>query len=455
MPTGSHSELVAHISQLESQLADARSAQKRSEHEADQQRHAAGRRLTLLKTLHSLNMAVFANLSEVEIYRLSCETIVRQLGWTSAYVVTFTAGKGMIRASAGSNQQRLDFLRDHFSDNPVITNAYLRRAVISTANTSDPESLALRVLFGCEDGVAVPMQFGETCIGYVVATSAQPVHSQSHEDVDFLMSIASLLTHAVQQSANYLDLEAQNKKLKQLDELKDSFISITSHQLRTPLSIIKWIMSILQTDKVLEEHPEQLQLVGQAYETNERLIHVVNDLLNVSRIQEGKLPYNPQLADLVATIHEQQKNAQRLFDAKKITLELAIPEHLPPVMLDSILFKEAFQGLLDNAMDYNLDESGWVRLQAEQTSDQIVITIANPGPGIEPEESERIFEQFYRSPRAVGMHPNGNGLGLYLARAIINEHGGSLHFSSESADTGTKITTFVITLPIPHVAPTA
>jgi signal transduction histidine kinase len=433
---GAHHELVTHISQLEHQLADARTALRRYEHEADQQRHLAGRRLTLLKTLHSLNMAVFASLGEKDIYKLACETIVRQLGWTAAYVVTFTATRVVVRASAGASQQQLHFLKDHAADNPVLSNAYLKRAVITTPGSSEPESLALRVLFGCEDGLAVPMQFGDVCTGYVVATSSVHIVNQSHEDIDFLLSLASLLAHAVQQSVNYLSLEEQNKKLKQLDELKDSFISITSHQLRTPLSIIKWILSILQTDKVMEPHAEQLQLVGQAYETNERLIHVVNDLLNVSRIQEGKLPYNPQLSDVGATLSELIKNAGRLFDAKHIELRTMLQPNMPPTNLDPILFKEAFQNLLDNAMDYNLESGGWVEVAAKQDAHQIRVTITNPGQSILHEERERVFEQFYRSPRAVAVHPNGNGLGLYLARAIIKEHGGALDFTSTLPITG-------------------
>ncbi len=437
--------LVAHIHEVEQELTDLRLIERRAVHELEQQRKTAGRRLTLLKTLHSLNLAVFANLSDTDIYTIASQTVVNQLGWDTCYVVTLAGGRGVVKAHHGAAAQQLAFIQDHFPQNPVLTNAYARREAISTYHNNDADALALRVLFGAEEVMALPILFGDACSGYLVACTNTPGENFNPEETDFLVSLTSLLGHAVQQSTNFFSLEEQNKRLRELDELKDSFISITSHQLRTPLSIIKWILSILQTDKVLAPLAEQKQMIDQAYETNERLIHVVNDLLNVSRIQEGKLPFNPQLSELGMVVRELCTNMQRLYDSKGIHLDLHVPDNMPPVTLDPILFKEAFQNLLDNAMDYNLDRDGWVKVEIATEADRVLLSVTNPGPGIELTEQSRIFEQFYRSPQAVSQHPNGNGLGLYLARAIVEQHSGTLTCVSVP----NQETVFTISLPIP------
>jgi signal transduction histidine kinase len=448
-----YEHLVQHIQELESQKLTLERESRALQHQLEVQRGLSSRRLTQLKTIQTLNLGVFSGLREEEIFKLACQSVVHQVGWDTAFVITMSGGRGNVLATHQATEKQISHLKDYLHQNPVVMEAYTHHQSLSTRNATAKQVLVLRSLFQAEEVVMLPILFGEHCYGYLVAcdthiiTSKIAVRHDSQEDTEFLASMANLLAYAIQQSTSLLTLEEQNAKLRQLDELKDSFISITSHQLRTPLSIIKWILSILQTDKVLEPHKEQLKLIGQAYETNERLIHVVNDLLNVSRIQEGKLPYNPQPADLSSFIHELTGNAERLFASKSIELQLDLADNLPALQLDPILFKEAIQNLLDNAMDYNLTEGGWVRvstrLEASDEGKHVYLEISNPGPGISKEELHKVFEQFYRSPKAIVMHPNGNGLGLYLAKAIITEHKGELFCNSSS-----ELTTFTVTIPV-------
>jgi len=438
--------LVRHIQELETQLADAERVARRHQHEAEDHQVLAAQRLIQLKTVQTLNLAVFSGLEEVEIYQMACQSVVHQIGWDVAFVITMSGGRGNVLASYHATEKQLSHLKDYLHQNAVITEAYSHRTALITHRAEDKQSLVLRSLFQVEEVAAVPILFGERCFGYLVAGETSEVKTHSHEDIDFLAGLATQLAYAVQQNVSFSNLEAQNKKLRQLDELKDSFISITSHQLRTPLSIIKWVLSILQTDKELQPHTEQLKMIAQAYETNERLIHVVNDLLNVSRIQEGKLPHNPQPADLKVFIQELCDNAKPLFSSKNIRLEMNIPDNLPSLDLDPILFKEAIQNLLDNAMDYNDPENSWVEITAKQEGASVLLAVRNAGKPIPMEDQSKIFEQFYRSPQAVTIHPNGNGLGLYLAEAIIAEHGGTLVLTSSTPEA----TVFTVTLPVPH-----
>jgi len=438
--------LVRHIQELESALSDAERTARHHSHDFQEQQTVAAQRLVQLKTVQTLNLAVFSGLEETEIYQMACQSVVNQIGWDVAFVVTMSGGRGNVLASHHATEKQLAHLNDYLHQNAVITEAYAHQTALITHRAQDKQSLVLRSLFQAEEVCAVPILYGQRCFGYLVAGETSTVNTHSHEDIDFLAGLATQLAYAVQQNVSFSNLEAQNKKLRQLDELKDSFISITSHQLRTPLSIIKWVLSILQTDKELEPHTEQLKMIAQAYETNERLIHVVNDLLNVSRIQEGKLPHNPQPADLKVFIQEICDNAKPLFAAKNLRLDVNIPDNLPTLDLDPILFKEAVQNLLDNAMDYNNPEDPWIEIKVTHEDSLVFLAVRNGGKSIPLEDQSKIFEQFYRSPQAVNIHPNGNGLGLYLAKAIIVEHGGTLQLTSSTDEA----TVFTITLPVPQ-----
>ena len=440
-----YQSLVSHIHDLEQRLHDAEVEVRKQAALLEKQAVLAARRQTQLKTVQTLNLAVFSGLEEKDVYQLACQSVVHQIGWDVAFVVTLKAGRGAILASYHATEKQLAHLQDYLHQNSVLTEAYAHHTSLVTHQAQDKQALVLRSLFQADEVVALPILFGEQCFGYLVAGETSTAGTHTHEEIDFLAGVATLLAYAVQQNVSVTNLEEQNRKLRQLDELKDSFISITSHQLRTPLSIIKWILSILQGDKVMQPFPDQLKMISQAYETNERLIHVVNDLLNVSRIQEGRLPYNPQPADIAVFIKELCDNAKPLFTSKNVQLQVSIDGTIPTLELDPILFKEAVQNLLDNAIDYNLEEKGWVSVDIHQDEEHIFVDIKNPGEPIAQEEQAKIFEQFYRSPQAITMHPNGNGLGLYLARAIIAEHKGTLLLSSSTPEA----TVFTITLPRP------
>ena len=358
--------------------------------------------------------------------------------------MTFDGEEGKVLAAYQVTEGQLEHIRTYLPSNEVLRIAYAQRIALNTYNSTDATALALRTFFQTDEVVAMPVLFGEQFYGFlIVCAHTTQNDTRGPEDVEFLATLASQIAHAVQNTANFVMLERQNSKLLELDELKNSFISIASHQLRTPLSIIKWILSILQGDEKIKVMEEQYKLIEQAYISNERLIHVVNDLLNVSRIQEGKLPHNPQLMDIHIVLNDLLAGAERLGESKNVSIATHLDANVPMVQLDPILFKEALQNIIDNAVDYNRD-GGWVRIVLEEQGDMVAIAVTNSGPGILPEERSSIFEQFYRSPSAMKQHPNGNGLGLYLTRAIVREHGGDVACTSEPD----KETTFTITIPV-------
>ncbi len=444
MPKESYESLTAHIQEQELALEDARRATRAAEHQLKGVQAVADKRLIHVKTMQTLNLGIFSGLDDADIYKLATQSAVMQLKWDSAFVLSFQGSRGELKAAYQATELQVQHIKDYLDSNEVIRGAYGQHIALNTYNSTDSAALNLRSFFHTDEVVAMPILFGDQFYGYIVVCAhTKRNDARGPEDVEFVATLASQVAHAVQNTTSFSTLEQQNAKLRQLDELKNSFISITSHQLRTPLSIIKWILSILQGDEKIKDMPEQYKLIEQAYVSNERLIHVVNDLLNVSRIQEGKLPHNPQLTDIHIILRDLISGAERLAESKQVTIMAHIDAPLPNLQLDPILFKEALQNVIDNGIDYNR-ENGWVRIELSQENESVVVKITNTGEGIAAEEISSIFNQFFRSQSAVKLHPNGNGLGLYLTKAIIQQHKGEITCQSELG----KDTTFTITLPI-------
>ncbi|HSI20578.1 MAG TPA: GAF domain-containing sensor histidine kinase [Verrucomicrobiae bacterium] len=412
-------------------------------HQLVQARASAAKRYVHLKAVESLSQGTLGQLKEDQIYQLLCQTAVQQLKWDGAVVVEVHKNV-CLRATFHLNQRQKRTLETDLTSIPDFLRVYAHQEALFTKDKDDAVSLALRTIFHTDEVAGAPIRFGDQLFGYLLVCAHTSRNTERDvEDLTFLKSIAALAAHAVENSRSLVDLEAQNVKLRQQDELKNSFISITSHQLRTPLSIVKWILSILEGDQEVKKLTEQHKLIEQAYVSNERLIHVVNDLLNVARIQEGKLPYAPQLTDLKVMIHELISGTEKLAENKKVTFHHSIEKEVPLLQLDPILFKEAIQNVLDNALDYN-QEGGevWFTLDSDDSFVRLVVT--NTGMGVAELEQQAIFNQFYRSKDAVKVYPNGSGLGLYLSRAIVRQHGGDVTCVSEPG----KETTFTISLPL-------
>ena len=442
----SYDVLISEIEKLQAELQHAERAARAADHFSKRVELENSRINLQMKTLQTLSMGLFSTLEVKQMYALVCETLVYQLGWDSAFAITLKGSRPLVLASFQATLKQQDHIRDYLGQTPAFMDAYASRNVLSTFTSSDKEAISLKVLFQTDHVVAVPVLFGQKLYAYLVICS-HTLRSKNRglHDLDFLSALATHVAHAVQNGENFQNLEQQNLKLRELDDLKDSFISITSHQLRTPLSIIKWTLSILQSDKEMIDLPKQQRMIDQAYESNERLIHVVNDLLNVSRIEDGKLPFTPQLVSMVTILQDLAVGTAKTCANRGLHFECNAHTDIPAIQLDPLLFKQALQGMLDNAIDYN-KEGGWVKITALTTPKEIQVLVSNSGQGISKETQRKIFDQFYRSPEAVKIQPSGNGLGLYLARAVVRQHGGEITCES----TINHQTTFIIHLPLPN-----
>lgn len=215
----------------------------------------------------------------------------------------------------------------------------------------------------------------------------------------------------------------------EISKMKSEFVTLTSHQLRTPLTAVKWSAELLLREKNKELTSLQKELIDEIYKSNERLIWIVNDLLNVSHIETGKkfniIIEKHNITDIFHTILEEKKRIIKERKIKFITYNKAL--ELP---LDKLKIMEVFSNVIDNAIKYsNIGGTVWINCDMQQ-KDNVIISIKDEGIGIPKNIQNKIFDRFIRGTNAVIAAPDGTGLGLYFAKEIIKAHGGKMWFES-------------------------
>lgn len=240
-----------------------------------------------------------------------------------------------------------------------------------------------------------------------------------------------------------IELYQANQKLTRLDQMKSEIISVVAHQLRTPLSAIKWTLNMLLDGDLGELTTDQRSMIKKGFESNERMIVLINDLLSVDRLDSGKFKYTfvpVQFEDLLrAMIAELLPVAE----AKKVHLSLDLPPILlPKIKVDPDKIHDVLQNMIDNAIKYS-KEGGTVHITLRQEESAFHLSVADEGIGIPDAEKDKIFARFFRASNAAKTQTSGSGLGLFIALSIVRRHGGKIWFESVEG----KGTTFHATFP--------
>lgn len=239
------------------------------------------------------------------------------------------------------------------------------------------------------------------------------------------------------------ELQVANERLKQLDEAKTEFLSITSHQLRTPLSAIKGYLSMLQEGDFGKMTKKQTDIVGILLRNSERLIRLINIFLNISRIESGRLKINKSLNDINRLLDDIIKSLAIEAGTKHIKVEFKESD-VPLFQYDNDKIADVLINLIDNAIKYT-PIGGWVRVSVKNMDKYILVKVQDNGKGIGYEELDQLFQKFKRGKDINRVDTSGVGLGLYIAKKIIEGHGGNIWAESEGENKGTA---FKFTLPL-------
>jgi signal transduction histidine kinase len=231
-------------------------------------------------------------------------------------------------------------------------------------------------------------------------------------------------------------LKNSNKRLKMLDETKDDFISMASHQLRTPLAVIKGYLKMVVGGEVGTITSQQKNFLIQALDSSENMVRLVTELLNVSRITSGKFTIEASSVNLADLIDQEVKALAGMAEAHNVELTYSKPKNFPLLMLDEDKTKQVVANFIDNAIYYSKHQGGKV-IVSLSSDEYIEFKVIDNGIGVPASEKAHLFTKFYRAKNAKEARPDGTGVGIYLAKVVVAEQGGELIFESKEGEGST------------------
>jgi signal transduction histidine kinase len=236
-------------------------------------------------------------------------------------------------------------------------------------------------------------------------------------------------------------LQRSNAKLRKLDETKDDFISMASHQLRTPLTSVKGYVSMVLDGDAGKITAVQRKLLEQSFISSQRMVYLISDLLNVSRLRTGKFVIDTAPSDLSEVIEQEVQQLLETVKSRDLELVYHKPAHFPLLSLDETKMRQVIMNFIDNAVYYT-PRGGCITVHLVDKPKSIEFTVVDTGIGVPKHEHYRLFTKFFRAQNAQRARPDGTGLGLFMAKKVIIAQGGAIIFESKEGQGSTFGFTF-------------
>jgi len=233
---------------------------------------------------------------------------------------------------------------------------------------------------------------------------------------------------------------------REIDKAKTEFVSLASHQLRTPLSTINWYTEMLLAGDAGKVTDEQKKYLDEIYTGNQRMVELVNALLNVSRLELGTLVVEPEQTDVIALAKAEVDEQMQDIKKRGMTLKTEFAKNVPLLMTDPKLLRMIFQNLISNSVKYT-PNGGTITVKIDSSAKEVVISVSDTGYGIPKHQHDKVFNKLFRADNVKEMDTEGTGLGLYIIKSIVERMRGKIRFESEE----NKGTTFFITLPVKNM----
>lgn len=329
------------------------------------------------------------------------------------------------------------------------------------ASELDSSSPVCRMMTSYKLQLVMPLYKNSTLVGFLCLGEHKTL-GYTLRDIRSLLTISDELTIAIQNalsveevkklndtleqriSSATKELRASNSQLQRLDEAKDEFISMASHQLRTPLTSIKGYVSMLIEGDVGKVSEEQKHLLNEVFISSERMVRLIGDFLNVSRLQTGKFVIEKHPINLALLVQREIDGLEQNASVRSIKFIYKMSKNIPVLELDENKIQQVVMNFSDNAMYYSKENSK-VTVSLEKIDGYVEFKVIDSGIGVPESEQPHLFNKFFRATNARKARPDGTGVGLFLAKKVITEHGGQIIFESKEG----KGSTFGFRLPLP------
>jgi signal transduction histidine kinase len=284
-------------------------------------------------------------------------------------------------------------------------------------------------------------------VGYMILSERRSGTNFGLQDIQILEIIADELAIAVQNTVQYeqiaqfnvtlqkriedatAELQRSNEKLRKLDEAKDEFISMASHQLRTPLTSVKGYISMVLEGDAGNVNDNQKKFLDQAYLSSQRMVYLIADLLNVSRLKTGKFIIEAKPTYLPDVVESEIAQLYETAKARDLQLVFDKPKEFATMNLDETKIRQVIMNFADNAIYYT-PNGGRIEIKLKQTKTAVEFTVNDSGIGVPKSEQHHLFTKFYRAGNAKKARPDGTGLGLFMAKKVVVAQGGAIIFKT-------------------------
>ncbi len=416
--------------------------------------------LALLRQIDEIILSTVTDLEQV--IRQITQAVVKEAGFKSSRIflvnqkenllVTMSVTYAKLIDKVDPNLQRaLYSIKIPLSDENNIIVKTMKTKTVQTTNSyydlfksylSQEASDIIQNLVGMKFFQIYPLIVRDESIGVMVISPKEEKEPFFSYQKDLIERLPSVVSVAIDNAMLYQKIQHANIRLKELDKLKDEFVSLASHELRTPMTAIKsYLWMVLNKSSALD--PQVKSYLDIAYQETERLIKLVQNMLTISRIEGERLELNMERVDMYELTKRVYDQLKIKSDEKKINFTLVqYPEKLI-INGDKDKLEEVLLNIIGNAVKYT-PEKGTISVYFTLEQNNILIHTTDNGKGIAPEDVSKLFQKFGRLQEAEKSKTQGTGLGLYISKQIIELHKGSIQVDSQVG----KGTTFTIVLPV-------
>jgi signal transduction histidine kinase len=333
-------------------------------------------------------------------------------------------------------------IQQQSADERQQTDANVQQTIINVSIVGVIALITLIALYGfVHRAVTVPIQQLTTTAERIGQGSFEQVEIESGDELGLFAQTFNTMTEKIQATQEELQIELE--KTKKLDRQKTEFLSIAAHQLRTPMSGIKWVVSMAVEGDLGDLPKEAKEQLGKGLENVNRMITLINSLLDVTQIETQEFHYQFAETDIEQLVREAVIALEHPSIQAGISLKMESPtDTIAKIAVDPGKLKMALHNLIDNAIKYT-PKDGSVTVSLSQDNENVRIHVKDTGFGIPPSEYERIYTKFFRGSNIQTIQADGSGLGLFIVHEIVTRHHGTVSFVSK-IDHGT---TFTIALP--------
>ncbi len=440
----------------------------RTDLELNKAQEELDKRLNGLNVLQRTSRHISQALNEGEIFQKLNPALFEELGFARALVLTLDENrKARGKSNFGFPEEKLRNILPQLNSDELLKNALGENRTLSSINAARKLKEKITTVFETENFVLTPISTQAGTIGFVFVGNGYAAPAITQGDEELVGILASQIGQAVEnaqlfekvfRSSQELEIKVKERtkqlasalaQVNEISERKTEFISAVSHELRTPLTSIKGYAAILMAGKVGEIPDAVKERLGKINTHSDNLVQLINNLLDIARIESGRvdMKFAPHPAkaiiDNVADLLAPQINA------KEIRLKTEVPPEVRDIYIDITHAERVFINLLSNAIKFT-PQNGTITIAASPRVEDgfASFSVMDTGIGIPPDDLGKLFNEFYRVDNEINQNVKGTGLGLTLAKNIVEAHHGHINVKSQVG----QGTTFTFTLPVSSAA---